>query len=203
MWSIARRALATANGKVDRAGDTMTGPLTVGGNLDVAGSWVTGVDELFYYACHFNGGAVPATRINTNGVDRWSFDGTTSQSIVFTCRMPVRWAGFRINMLGTKEATGSGDAVFRISHRNTSFVDSNLFAAKTNRPNFTQAVPTNIGDRMYFLDIGGVISTPPGGFFGDPNIVHLELTRLPADAADTYAGAVSIAVLGILRDGLW
>lgn len=157
-------------------------------------------DELFYYAADMNGGAGTPTRLTTNGVDRWALG--TGDSVIFTVRMPAWWAGFTVNMLWTKEAAGSGNVSFQLSYRRTTFADSNLFTAKTTTTVATQAVPSAVGDRGYTAGLGGTVSTPPGVLVGDPNIVHIEIAR--SATGNTYtAGDVSIAVVGVIRQGKW
>jgi hypothetical protein len=158
-------------------------------------------DELFYYPCMMNPGT--ATRIATNEVDRISFAPDLDQACFFTVRMPQWWAGFKCNILWTKEAASAGNVIWQLDYRRTYFADSNLFTAKIATTPQTVAVPAAVGDRGYTQDLGGVITTDPGGFVGDPSIVHCALRRMGANVNDTYAGAISLAVLGVIRDGRW
>lgn len=158
-------------------------------------------DELFYYPCMMNPGS--STRLSTNGVDRLSFAVDVDQSAFFTVRMPQWWGGFRVNVLWTKETAGSGNVNWRLDYRRTYFADSNMFTAKTTTPMQTVAVPALAGDRGYTENLGGDITTDPGGFVGDPSIVHCTISRIGNDVADTYGGSVSLVVLGVIRNGRW
>jgi hypothetical protein len=179
--------------------------LTMEGNVGDTGRPATILrpdDELFVYPSEMVAGAGTPVRTATNGVDRWTLG--TGDSLLWTVRMPSWWGGFNSNVLWVKEALGTGNVALQLSYRLTYFADANAFSAKTPVAAVIAPAPANpIGNRGYTADLCGVdgVATPPGGFVGDPTIMHLELTR-PV-TGDTYVGDIGICVTGIIREGRW
>lgn len=135
------------------------------------------------------------------GFPRWSLADAATNRVKWQWAIPAEWDQVAVRFGWNKEAAGSGNVVWQFAYRlvypfsgedvdasavttialGAKAVSGTTFGFQYEIPNETQAI--NVAD----------------GAFGSKPFMLCSLSRLGADAGDTYAGAVAVTLATLTR----
>lgn len=216
--------MAHDTSKVSRTGDTMTGDLILDGSADLLIGGLSGVrfqyqagtidsvlmdgqllsahDARYAWAndMQSNGTLVPESAQDV-GLPRWSLANAATQRVKWMWEIPAEWDSVAIRFGWNKEAAGSGNVVFQYAYQLVyPFASTDIDAGAVT----TIAIPaiavsgTTFGIVYQIPTEISAIATADGAFGSKPFIMS-SLSRLGADAADTYTGAIAVSLATMTR----
>lgn len=196
---------ALETGKVDVAGDTMTGDLTVEGDVTVGGavlSGTSGTPDILTVAgairTFHDFTLIPAKHMGTTGTPPGSAAATTTRitlargdSVSWAREVPAAWDQVSLNLFFTKEVAGNGNVHWSLAYKVVNFLTGGgLDGSFTTLDLGGVSVPTTVAASKYYIPpTSQAILTPPQAF-GLPPLMSVVLTRVN-DATDTFGNGTA------------
>lgn len=200
--------------KVDRAGDTMTGVLILPGmtlgTVPVTGT--AGAPNIFKIDAALNTFhdfmLIPARGMTTSGTaaDQSSADTGVPRIILakggrakWAREVPAGWNQISLNLLFTKEASGSGNMHWQIAYDVINFLTGDSLIGSVTTVNLGGvSVPSTAGDSKYYIPPETQAIAAPAQLFGIPPLILVSLTRVN-DGTDTYTGNAGLVAMSMSR----
>lgn len=204
---------ALETGKVDVAGDTMTGALVVDGTVTVGDVELTGTSgspNIFLIDGAINTfhdfAFIPATHMATDGTAPSASTAgapravlAKGQQVTWAREVPAGWGQISLNILFTKEAAGSGNVHWSLDYQVVDFLTGESLAGTATTIDIgAVSVPTTALASKYYIPPGTQAILAPQQPFGIPPMIRVELTRIN-DGTDTYTGSIGVAAMSMSR----
>lgn len=156
---------------------------------------VTSAADIIYFPAHsLSTIAGTATEVVTNSYPRLSLPDAATTTIGTAFVVPPTWSTMNLGFYWTQEAAGAGNVRWELAVKKTDTFIDNINEAFASDQLVTLAAPGTQGVVTATTAADPVTNfSAIGGAFG--NCFAMTLSRIGADAADTYVGAV--AVMGL------
>lgn len=154
-------------------------------------------EAIFYSPGELTTMAGSPTNVTTNGVPRLGFPDAATTTVGITFGVPKWWQFFGVGMVWCGSSVGTNPVRWQVDvEKNHVFVD-NISEAAFRTATANVATPGTAGVTTYTVDhVANVDATPDA--FG--NVFAVTLSRIGADAGDTYTGVAELISLVVRRN---
>lgn len=183
-------------------GVTITSQLGTVNSLLLNGQILSGHDALYAWATDMqsSGTLVPESAQDV-GFPRWSLADAATQRVKWTWAIGAEWDSVAMRFGWNKEAAGSGNVKWQFAYRLVypfSGEDVDASAVTTLDLGAIAVSGTTFGFQ-YEIPASTQALAAADGAFGSKPFMLCSLSRIGADAADTYAGAVAVSLATLTR----